>query len=91
MEHKSSHKSKKRKQPLSNPGDGEDDEEAVQSHLCELQKEIKKKKIDNNKVARLFSLTYTFRKGEMLSQPASTRINATLQNYPCLMKPICVS
>lgn len=50
----------------------DDDDEAVQSHLRELQKEANKKKMDSNKVTRLLSLTYNFRRHEALSSPAST-------------------
>ena len=67
-----------------------DDEEAVRSHLRELQKELKKKKQDYDKIARLLSLTYSCRKSDILSRPANTRITFTLKNYPCLKDPIFV-
>lgn len=68
-----------------------DDEEAVTSHVSELQKEFTKKKQDDNKVARLMSLTHSHRKGDILSKPANIRITATLKAYPCLKKPVFVS
>jgi hypothetical protein len=68
-----------------------DDDEAIQSHLSELQKELKKKKQDYDKIVRLLSLTFSCRKGDTLSRPANTRITSTLKNYPCLKDPIFVS
>ena len=79
---------KKRKQSLSVDSE---DEEAIQSHLHELKMEVKKKKADDEKVARLMSLTYVSRNREILALSASTRVGTALKEYPCLMKPIFVS
>ena len=67
-----------------------DDEEAVQSHFSELRKELNKKKQNDDKLTRLLSLTYGFRKKQMLSQPANTRITSALEEISCLNKPIHV-
>ena len=83
---------KKEKTPGSsstNEDDG-DDAEAMEQHLSELGKEVKKKNPDSDKVARLLSLTYSTRRTYMMSQTASTRTSAALQQYECLKKPIFV-
>lgn len=70
--------------------DGED-AEAVEAHLSELKKEMKRKNYDEEKVARLLSLTFDVRRKEMLSQPANSRISSANQIYKCLTKPVFVS
>ena len=72
------------------PSDDHDDvdDEAVQSHLSELVKELKRKSYDDEKIARLLSLTFAARRNEMLSQPANSRISSGLQKYRCLNRPI---
>lgn len=87
--------SKKGKRPSSSGSksvaDDDDDEEAVQYHLQELKKEASRKKGDSNKITRLLSLTFNFRRREALSLPAGTRVNTVIRSYPCLLKPIHVS
>ena len=53
------------------------DAEAMEQHLSELGKEMKKN-ADSDKVARLLSLTYSTRRTYM-SQTSSTHISAALQ------------
>lgn len=60
-----------------NEDDG-DDAEAMEQHLSELGKEAKKN-LDSDKVARLLSLTYSTHSTYMMSQTASTRTSAALQ------------
>ena len=68
-----------------------DDEESVQMHLSELNKELKRKNYDKEKVARLLSLTYSSRRTTMLSHSASICVDSLLQSFPCLRCPIFVS
>lgn len=75
------------KSPLSKDHD-DVDEDAVQSHLSELAKELKRKSYDDEKTARLLSLTFAARRSEMLSQPANSRISSALQKYRCLNRPV---
>ena len=61
--------------------DVEDDDEAVKLHFQELDKELKKKHHqDGDKITRLLSLTYPFRRSEMLSVSAATRVATVLKN-----------
>lgn len=55
------------------------DNEAVQLHLTELVKELKRKNYDDEKVVRLLSLTFDARRREMLSRPANSCISSGLQ------------
>lgn len=84
---------KKRKSLSLNNSDTQtsEDEEAVEAHLSELKREFKKKQFDKNKVTRLLSFTFTFRREEILSKPGSTRVSYGLQMYPCLHDPQYVS
>ena len=65
--------------------DSSDDEDAIQSHLSELLKEVKKKQRNPDKTMRLLSLTYSSRRCEMLSNPANTRITVALLAYRVLV------
>lgn len=69
----------------------DDDAEAVESHIKELRKEMKKNKMDNDKIVRLLSLSYVKRRDEMMSESAVTRVSSTIRKYPCFKKPIYVS
>lgn len=81
----------KKKRPAIDVADTcDDDEEAVDLHSKELEKEAAKKKFDDEKVTRLLSLTYARRRRTMLRVNASTRINETLMKYPFFKKPIFV-
>ena len=51
----------------------DDDDEAVESHIKELRKEVKKNRMDNDKIVRLLSLSYAKRRDEMMSKSAVTR------------------
>lgn len=89
MERKACGEKGKKKKTL--PVLDDDDEETVKCHLKELQTEAKKKKMDDNKVVRLMSLTFATRRETMLSHNATTRVSMTLEQYPCLKRPIFVS
>lgn len=61
-----------------------DDEAAVEAHLSELTKELKRKhNQDVDKISRLLSLTFTSRRTLMMTSPANARISSSLQEYPC--------
>ena len=83
--------SKRKKVSAASASDVEDDSEAIQSHIKELEKELKRNNYNEVKVSRLMSLTFTTQRSAMLSQRANVRIMPTLQKYPCLKKPIFVS
>lgn len=88
---KSCKKSARTKSLSHDENQSSDDEEAVEAHLSELAKEMKKKQHNKDKVARLLSLTFSNCRAEMLSQPANSRISTALQKYPCLGSPMYVS
>ena len=84
-------KSKKTKDQVPD-GARQDDEEAVQLHLQELNKELRKKhNRDSDKLTRLLSSTFYARRSETLSVTASTRVATFLEKYECFKRPICVS
>ena len=62
----------------------------LKHHLCELGKEMKKSAYDENKLARLLSLTYARRRSDLLSVTASTRISSAIKSSKYLMKPVYV-
>ena len=68
-----------------------DDEESIVHHKNELEKEVKKKNPDDNKLARLMSLTFASRRRSFLEKTANTRVSDAISIYPCLMRPIFVS
>ena len=68
-----------------------DDEETVALHLNELKREVKNNRPDDNRLARLMSLTYTSRHSTMASTQANARLSLGINEYPCLKKPIFVS
>ena len=73
------------------PCSDDDDNEAIQVHLKELEKEVKRKSPDEDKLARLLCLTFTGRRNTMLAQTANARVTSAIQKYPCLKQPIFVS
>lgn len=81
---------KKKSLPIVMSVHDDEDEETVKCHLKELEREVKKKQMDDNKVSRLLSLTYASRRESILSHNATTRVAATLEQYSCLKKPIYV-
>ena len=72
-------------------GDQSDDDHAISNHLAELKKESVKKKPDQDKVLRLFALTYKHRHEEMLQKNAPARVQSSIQIYPALQRPLHVS
>ena len=84
-------KKKKKKKVATEVVTVDDDDEAVESHIKELRKEVKKNRMDNNKIVRLLSLSYAKRRDEMMSESAVTRVSSTIQKYPCFKKPRYVS
>ena len=50
-----------------------------------------KKKADQDKVLRLFALTYKHRHEEMLQRNAPARVQSSIQTYPALQRPLHVS
>ena len=75
---------KKKPRPSQSLQDSEEDDEAVQSHLSELVKELKKRQYADEKIVRLLSLTFSVRRTEMLTQSANSRISSLLQKFKCL-------
>ena len=80
----SSKKAKKKERIVENETPTEDDDEAVQSHLKELEKEVKKKNMDSDKVTRLLSLTFVSRREGMLSQKISTAFANISRAVSCI-------
>ena len=71
--------------------DPDEDDEAVQRHLKELNLEWKKTKSKStDKVVRLFSLTHKYRSSCLLEKPTTSRVTVALENYPMIRKPAYV-
>lgn len=68
-----------------------EDDEAIHSHLSELDKELKRSRFDEGKVARLLSLTFASRRKLMLDLTANVRVSSALRKYPCFKRPLFVS
>ena len=82
---------KTKKNKVSPSPSNEEDGEAVKLHLDQLEKELRKKNRDDDKVSRLLSLTFTSRRTAMLKHSAVTRTDVVLQQFICLKRPIFVS
>ena len=68
----------------------DDDEEAVQRHLKELNLEWKKKNKSTDKIVRLFSLTHKHRSTYLLEKSTKSRVTTALEEYPMIRKPLYV-
>lgn len=68
-----------------------DDEAAIEVHLAELKKELKRKSTNRDKVSRLLSQTFTSRRTQMMTHPANSRVSSSLQQYPCFKSSLYVS
>lgn len=69
----------------------QDDDVAIQEHICELKKECAKKNADRDKIIRLLSLTHTARRENMFENTAATRVTDTIDNFSVLKVPSYVS
>lgn len=77
--------------PNQNSDSSEDDSEAIQAHLKELQKGGHKKPADCEKASRLLSLMYKVCRREMMQKSAPTRVSETPKLYSVLSVPVFVS
>ena len=83
---------KGRTKTTTNEDQTSDDEAAVEVHLSELTKELKRKhNQDGDKISRLLSLTFTSRRSLMMTRPANARISSSLQEYPCFKSSLYVN
>ena len=82
----------KKRIPVADTSEQDDDEAAIQEHLRELGKECSRKKItDQDKIVRLLSLTHAARREIMLKITAATRVSDTIEKYGILEVPSYVS
>jgi ribosomal protein L31E len=80
----------KRKKQISSELHGstsDEDEEGIEMHLRELQKEAKKKRAiqDVDKIIKLQNVTVTFRLRKIEEFPSATRAQRAIEEYPYLM------
>ena len=74
-----------------NDNDDDDDECSHSENMKELTKELKKKKIDDDKTCRLLSLTFKRRRDMRVKGSSAGRISSVLEEYPCFGDPRFVS